>query len=227
MLTFLGDGGAFDYIRGNTNAFYKSGDELFLIDCGSNAYFEIMKHNLLSGVKHVIILITHLHADHFGGVASLCDYLNVQNIMFNAGIEFDIYYPNYENIETILSLMLIPNVKSHLHSPSELKNCLRVFDAVHFSNAYSYLLEIDGNKLFYSGDTSVLNEEALKLLIDGKIDYFYHEACDKQSPYHIGISQLADKIPQKLRKKVTLMHISGNLDKKIKELGFNLCNVLK
>lgn len=225
MLKFLGDGGAFDIKRGNTNAYYKTNDTLFLFDCGSNAFFKIMENNLLEKVKHIKIFITHLHSDHSAGLASLCDYLVVLNEDKSAGVEFDIYYPNFENIETILRLMHIGKISEHLHTPEESEYCKGVFLQKHCNNAYGYLLEIDGKKIYYSGDTSEINSDALQLLLDDKIDYFYHEASNRQTPYHCYLPDLAKAIPEEYRKKVYLMHINDSMIDDIKKLKFNLCVV--
>lgn len=226
MLTFVGDGGAFDVKRGNTNAFFKKDDELILIDCGSKIFFELVEKEILSGVKKIEIFITHLHSDHAGGLASLCDYLNYANILHDAGIEFNIYYPNHENIKTILDLMLIENIAPHLHKPQESEYCKAVFKQKHFSNAYGYLFEIDGKNVYYSGDASEVNKDALMLLFNNQIDYFYHEASNRKTPWHTYLFDIAELVPEQFRSKVYLMHISSEMEADIKALGFNFCNTL-
>ncbi len=222
MLKFLGDGGAIDIKRGNTNAYYKNNDYLLLIDCGSNAYIKIMELHLLDGVKKLDILITHLHADHFGGLASLCDYLCIANEYMGTGIEYSIYYPDYKNIETILTLMHIKDIRSHLYSPLDLKFVKQIVKAEHFTNSYGYILNLNGKNIYYSGDNSHINKNVLKEFLNGDIDYFYHEVTNMVNPYHTHFSEFDELIPQNLRSKVYCMHLNDETSKIVSNLGFNI-----
>ncbi len=224
MLTFFGDGGAFAFDRGNTNAFFKNGDELLLFDCGSKILFDIISQNLLDGVKKIQIFITHLHPDHAGGLAALCDYLFYDNIVNNKNVEYNIYYPNSQNIETILKLMLVEIKHTQLKNPESSEYVKGVFNQKHFENAYGYLFEINGKKIYYSGDTSEINKDSIKLLINNQIDYYYHEASLTKNPWHTYLYEIADAVPENLRHKVYIMHINSQMENEVKKLGFNLCN---
>ena len=227
MLKFFGDGCDFDVKRGNSNAFFINGDELILFDCGSKLYFELIENNLLNGIKNITIFITHLHAGHVAGLPQLCDYLNVQRFVNKMDINFNIFYPNTEKIKTLLSLTHIINPEEHLYKPEESKYVKKIFVQKHVDGSFGYLFEINKKKIYFSGDAAEINKDALQMLIDNKIDYFYHEACEKTHPLHVCIDKIIDDIPKNLRNKVYLMHISDGMVEKIKQFGFNLCKTIK
>lgn len=226
MLKFFGDGSDFDTKRGNSNAFYKKGDELILFDCGSKMYFNLIENDMLEGIKQVTIFITHLHAGHVGGLPQLADFLTAQKLFYNRDINYDVYYPNIENIKTLLDLALVIQPDSHLHKANESKYVKGIFEQKHAKNAYGYLFEIDGKRFYFSGDTAEINKDGLALLLENKVDYFYHEASASKNPYHVCLDELAEAIPENLRKKVYLMHINDKMVDRIKELGFCFCKTI-
>ena len=70
-LCFLGRGAGFYTREGNTSAFFKSGEEMLLIDCGETVFGQLTEEHLLDGVRKLRIIITHLHSDHCGSLGTL------------------------------------------------------------------------------------------------------------------------------------------------------------
>ena len=70
-LKFLGKGAAFYPVFGNTNAFFEKDGDLFFLDFGESAFEKAVRLLDLTAYRHVYVLITHLHADHAGSLASL------------------------------------------------------------------------------------------------------------------------------------------------------------
>ncbi len=225
MLKFFGDGGAFDINRGSTSAYYIDGRTLILIDVGNGTFEKVYNMHLLDKVDKVEIFITHLHGDHVGSLASLCDYLKLYNILIRK-IDFKIFYPNTENLKTLLKLMLIDIADKIVFEPNESKYVLEYMLQPHYENAYGYIFSMGGGiTIHYSGDTTHINEHALELLKSGKIDYFYHEATNAKGLQHTNIEELDFKIPKNLRQKVYLMHLNDETAKLTTELGFNLVDI--
>ena len=77
MLKFIGTGSAFNHQMGNTSAYIKQDNTLFIIDCGETAFARMKQLNLFEGVQNVYIAITHMHSDHVGSLGSLIAYLNI------------------------------------------------------------------------------------------------------------------------------------------------------
>ena len=76
-LKFLGRGAAFYPAFGNTNAFFTEGEALFFLDFGESAFEKAVRLLDLRKYRRVWVLITHLHADHAGSLASLCSYTHI------------------------------------------------------------------------------------------------------------------------------------------------------
>jgi len=70
-ITFLGVGSAFSKKNASSNLLVESGDIRLLVDCGHSAPASIAEYGEeygfgLRDITH--IFITHLHADHIGGL---------------------------------------------------------------------------------------------------------------------------------------------------------------
>ncbi|MGK5094187.1 MBL fold metallo-hydrolase [Deltaproteobacteria bacterium TL4] len=66
-ITFMGVGSAFSKKNANSNLLVESGKIKLLIDCGSTASASLLEYgSSIAQITH--ILITHLHADHIGGL---------------------------------------------------------------------------------------------------------------------------------------------------------------
>lgn len=113
-LKFLGRGSAFNIKEGNTSAYYKNEDSMFLIDCGENIFTKIMEQKLLEGVKYLEIAITHFHPDHAGSLGSLIFYCNFG---VKEKIEVTIHFPDKEIVRNYL---LYNGVYENLYSINDL-----------------------------------------------------------------------------------------------------------
>ncbi len=69
QIKFLGTGGAFDVEYGNSAAWLTFHEKTILLDCGNTTYARIREKGLVDQIDY--ILITHLHDDHAGSLASL------------------------------------------------------------------------------------------------------------------------------------------------------------
>lgn len=224
MLKFFGDGGALDINRGSTSAFYIDDKTLILIDTGYGVYEKILNLHLLDKVEKVEILITHTHGDHVSSLASICDYLKFYNIMVRR-VDYKIYYENSENLIKLLKLMLIDWADKIVLKPSQCKYVLQCLPQEHFENAYGYILNIAWKTIFYSGDAKHINETALSLLKQKKIDYFYQEVTLIENIQHTNIKELIDNIPSDLRSRVYCMHLNDETASEVEKTGFRLVDI--
>lgn len=88
-LRFLGTGGAFDYLHGNSAALLECGKERLLIDCGHAIYPQLCALDLANSLTG--ILITHTHDDHVGSLGSLLAH---QQYKGGRDTPMPIYYPS-------------------------------------------------------------------------------------------------------------------------------------
>lgn len=75
QINFLGTGGAFDVDFLNSAALLEFKDMNILLDCGFTVFPTLVKKNLINKVDH--ILLTHLHNDHCGSLATLLLYKSI------------------------------------------------------------------------------------------------------------------------------------------------------
>jgi ribonuclease BN (tRNA processing enzyme) len=108
ILNFLGTGNFNNIADGNTSAYFKEDNKLFLIDCGEMVFTKILKVGLLNGIEDVHILITHLHSDHVGSLSSL-----IYHLYYMMGIRPTLYYPN-KDIINFLSFQGNTNINCFL-----------------------------------------------------------------------------------------------------------------
>lgn len=230
MLKFIGSGSAFNTKLGNTSAYIKEDDKMLLIDCGELTFNRILKLNLLYGVNELHILVTHAHSDHIGSLSSLIMYS-----YFIKKIKPNLYIPNTP-IYQLINLMGITDEYCNIEnmafiSTKKIENMSLDFFYIHSTHckeidSYSIVITAKNDKLiFYSGDSSEINDEVLNFLKEGSIDYFYQDACkaDYDGNVHLSLRKLTELIPKELRHKVYCIHLDNGFDKEeVSQLGFNV-----
>lgn len=237
MLKFIGNGSAFNVERGNNSAYYIEGNQMLLIDCGSNIFERIIKSNLLEGIEHIHVLVTHTHADHVGSLADLILYT---------------YYSHGEfaKLKVTVNSLLSTGIKELLDLNGVINNIhyefamlrydtviafkaftnIAIFDVIktnHVSElqSYGYTLRINGNNIYYSGDTSELSEDIIEKINKGAFDYAYIDTCkaDYEGNVHLSLRKLTELIAPGARNKVYCMHLDDGFDvQEAVQLGFNI-----
>lgn len=236
MLKFIGSGSAFNTELGNTSAYYKEGDQLFLIDCGSDVFKKIRESEILSGVENIHVLITHSHSDHIGSLGDLIlfSYFSMGEIM---RIKTNVYSIGATSIKEILKLMGVTeeyyNYIPTLHTLETRLKQFKDFSIVepyrneHVDEIFSfgYVLEINEKKIYYSGDTNNLDKHVLNLINNGEIDYAYIDTCkaDHDGNVHLSLRKLSELIDEDARERVYCMHLDESFDvEEAEEMGFNV-----
>ena len=212
-LKFLGIGSAFNLKDDNNSAYYIINDTFILLDCGDRIARKIINYDLFKNIKKVLILITHLHADHISSLETLVDYI----YLLRNDIDCKIVYPYKEGLETILKLEatfdfeILSDINLNIFNIN-----IVALKASHIDHSYSYLVKTNNFNFYYSGDTNSFNNIALEELEKNNIDMIYHEVSYPNISVHTSLDELINKIPFNLRKKVCLMHFS---DDNLKELA--------
>ncbi len=235
-LTFLGRGAAFLPSEGNTSAFIKDDEILYLFDCGELVFSKIIEKDILKNIKDVHIFITHLHTDHFGSLGSLLNYL-----YYVMNVTATVYYLN----NALLTILR--------ETGAELNKEFKYVCLGEVTEAYDYYIINDNFSImynrtrhanvigtcftfyhrgvvrFYSGDTSLtsfdwihhllVNEDAKALYIDtGLIGNEYA---------HVSVHTLAKNISPEFRDRVWCMHIDSlDVIPIAKDYGFNVVEVI-
>lgn len=230
-LLFLGRGSAFNTSEGNTSAYFIDKNELFLIDCGESIFERIMDERLLSDIDCVNVMITHTHSDHVGSIGSLimyCYYVIKKDV--NIIISRDSLYK-----DDIVDLIRIFGCTSDMYkivceeeySDYDMFSSIKFVKTNHVSQISSYgiLFNTDNGYVYYSGDTSDLNNVSDLINSDLDIDKIYVDttSSDVVNNVHVFIGNLNELVPKSLKKRVYCMHVN---DKKCIDMaldfGFNV-----
>ncbi|MFJ8090692.1 MBL fold metallo-hydrolase [Lysinibacillus sp. NPDC095746] len=230
MLKFIGSGSAFNTKLGNTSAYYKIGNQMLLIDCGSNIFHRIKEHNLLEGIEDIHVLITHTHADHVG---SLADFIFYSYFCHGEMAKSNVcVYSVYDvKIEELLAINgIIPGVQCLTKKCQEdtqytLHFCKVLFEkSSHVKEIPSYSIElsIDDKLIYYTGDTNSLKSSLLNPMA---YDYVYVDTCkaDYEGNVHLSLRKLSELVRPDVRSKYWCMHLDEGFDRQEAEtLGFNV-----
>lgn len=225
-LHFFGCGSAFNPAMGNTSAWFESEGCLFLLDCGESVYELLMRGSDLREYRQVYVLLTHLHADHVGSLGSLISY----NYCI-LGRKIWVIHPR----STVVELLRLMGIKDHFYDYSERfpENVRGIrAEAVPVEHAdnmdcFGYLLESEGERIYYSGDSARMPERIADMLTSGELDAVYHDTSlhDSPQPSHCYVGRLETAVPQEFRHKVFCMHLDGACREMLEEKGFRVVEV--
>ena len=235
MFNFIGIGSAFNTRLGNTSAFIKKGNSLFLIDCGGTTFHRIQELDLLKGIENLYIAITHTHPDHIGSLGEVIFYA-----YYILNIKPTIFYPRKSLLKDILTNIGVENIMYNLSS----SNAVTIEDkklgqlGIEFINvshvstipAYGIMVKYNDKLFYYSGDSNDIDKKIIDKLISGEIYRVYQDTSglDYKDSNHLSLKKLCEKVPNNIRNKVFCMHLDKHIDKdEIKCNGFSVVKIFK
>lgn len=224
-LKFFGRGAAFYPAFGNTNAFFTQDDDLFFLDFGESAFEKAVRMLDLTAYRAIYVLLTHLHADHAGSLASLCSYTH---IMLDRTVY--IVHP----VETVKQMLRLQGICEDLYHylPQLPEDCPVRAEPCPVQHAqdmqcFGYILRTLDDSLYFSGDAAVLPENVRQLYLRGDIKRLYHDTASHDSKAHCWYKRLEKDIPPEMRKNVFCMHLDGDYEAELKSLGFSVVTAEK
>lgn len=232
QLLFIGCGDAFGSGNRFNTCFHVTGEHAgFLIDCGATSLIGLKRFSIDPNSIQAI-LITHFHADHFGGIPfiilnaqfskrsgpltiagppGLCDaFRRVMEAAFpgssamKRSFELTLVELNSRETATIAGLRVTPFSVNHGNP-----------DGLYFA----YRIAAEGRVIAYSGDT----EWSEELTDAGKdVDLFISEAYfyDKKVRWHLDLVTLAMHLDQISPKRLVLTHMSNDILERIPGLPY-------
>jgi ribonuclease BN (tRNA processing enzyme) len=230
-LKVLGCGDAFGS-GGRLNACFliDRGKESVLIDCGASAMISMRRFGV--DPNHILaIVLSHLHADHFGGLPAFI--LDAQFVsrrtqpLVIAGPEglalrlealMEAHFPGSSKVKRkfpVEMIELTPEVPENIAGLAFVTG----YEVVHPSGTPSLALrtESGGKIISYTGDT----EWTPALLKAGRgADLLICEAYqyDKKVPFHLDYGTLREMLPLVSAKRVLLTHMSSEMLRHLPEV---------
>lgn len=239
-LTFLGAGSAFTIGEDNyhSNMLLQKDDDSLLIDAGSDIRFSLNKLHLTHlDIRN--IYISHLHADHIGGLEWLAlttyfdpRYENKPNLYISEHLVRDLWEKSLSGGLSTLqteqaSLEHFFNVKPlKQHEQFVWQNIpFQLIQAVHVVNnyqlmpCYGLMFEYNEKYIYLTADTQYSPKQLLDYY--KKADIIFHdcETAERKSGVHAHYSELLN-IPKELRKKIWLYHYNPGKLPNAKADGF-------
>ncbi|KOP64088.1 beta-lactamase [Bacillus sp. FJAT-18019] len=228
-LQMLGTGSAFAKNYYNNNALIQDENFTLLIDCGVTAPMAL--HQLDKTFNDVdALLITHIHADHVGGMEELA---------FMMKMKFNRKLPLYI-AEALVEPIWEHTLKGGLYQQGHISSLQDVFDVYplkpgvktdispgisveliptqHIPGKDSYSLYLN-DRIFYSADM-VFDPQLLNELVNERdCEVILHE-CQLQGPgeVHTTLDELLS-LPENIQERTYLMHYSDDVEAFIGKTG--------
>lgn len=222
-LTFLGSGDAFGTGgRFNTCFHVAAGAENFLIDCGATSLVAMRRFQVEPNAIGMVLL-THLHGDHFGGLpffildAQLISRRRAPlTIAGPVGLKqrlqdtMKVLFPGSEKIQQKFELKLVEIEPDATHRIGPV--AVTPFVAAHNAGAPAFTLRIacNGKTLTYSGDTGWC--DSLVRAADGA-DLLIVESSgfDKEIPQHLDYGTLSRRRGELKARTIVLTHMGPEM----------------
>jgi ribonuclease BN (tRNA processing enzyme) len=223
-LQFVGSGDAFGSGgRFNTCLHVAGGEFNFLIDCGASSLVA-MKRLGIDGNSIDLIVLTHYHADHCGGVPFF-----VLDALFAARRSRPLTIAGPPPLKEWFARQMEAAFAGLLHSGNKFELLLAELTPQHpwrFGNAeirsfqvphgappescYGYRIDIDGKVLAVSGDTEWTDS---LIEIGRDADLFVSEASVYDGPVHMHLAyrQLVENLPLIRPKRLIITHMSEDM----------------
>ncbi|HEX6032004.1 MAG TPA: MBL fold metallo-hydrolase [Tepidiformaceae bacterium] len=219
---FLGSGDAFGSGGRFQACILVSGSNgPFLLDCGASSLIA-MKAAAVDPSSIPLVVVSHLHGDHFGGLpflvldgqfsrrASTLRVAGPPGISARLPQAMEALFPGSPGAQRRFALEVeeLPE-----RVPVAFPECtVTAYPVDHASGAipYAYRVEVDGRVIAYSGDTAW--SDSLLEAADGA-DLFICEAYyrDKSIPYHLDFRTLESKRDELRCDRIILTHMNADM----------------
>lgn len=219
-LRFLGYGASFYPVFGNTNAFLEADGDLYFLDFGEAAYEKVVRRFDLTAYRRIYVILTHLHADHVGSLASLLSYAHCV-----LGIAVTVVHP-VDTVTRLLSLLgIAPDFYRYMTTlPEDCPLSITPYDVPHAADmrAFGYVLRQGDEAVYYSGDAADVPAPVLEGFLAGRIARMYQDTASHPSSSHCLYTHLEELIPAESRARVFCMHLDGDYAQMLRAHGFSV-----
>jgi ribonuclease BN (tRNA processing enzyme) len=229
-IRFIGTGSGKTSLKRHHSSFIiTSGSNNLLVDCGDGTSLALLKQNVNPNSIDSI-LISHLHADHYAGIASLItqmkllgrknplslfihssidDYIKSyleNSYLFLEKLDFDLNVIQVGEEEKIFindSLSFVAKLNSHLDKYKNYDISKNLSYA-----SLSFLFNDDESSVIYTGDIGSRND---LYLFNEKVEWFIVEIS------HINLTDLITRNSKNTSKQIILTHIDDDSENEVEK----------
>lgn len=229
QLQMLGTGSAFSKLYYNNNALISDGSFSLLIDCGVTAP-RALHHLGMSFDDIDAVFITHIHADHVGGLEELAFKMKftykrkpilyiteeLAHTLWEHSLKGGLYQTGeISSLEDIFEVRLLEPLKPY-HISEHLT--IELIPTEHIPGKASYSLYIN-ESLFYSSDMTFDPALLLQLVQERGCRTIFHE-CQLSGPgeVHTTLEELLT-LPLEVQKYTYLMHYGDEKEDNLDQIG--------
>jgi metal-dependent hydrolase (beta-lactamase superfamily II) len=226
-ILMLGTGSAFAKKHFNTNALIEANGYTLMIDCGTTAPTSL--YHLGKPIQDIdAVLITHIHADHIGGLEEYAFRMKFEikkkPVLY---VPADLLEPLWENAlkgglaqgswQTIGEFFQVHTLEVGIATELHPGLSIELIPTEHIPNKASYSLLIN-DSFFYTSDMR-FDEELVTRMVREKGCIVFHD-CQLQGPgaVHAALEELLT-LPEDVQERVRLMHYADNYDEYIGKTG--------
>jgi ribonuclease BN (tRNA processing enzyme) len=222
-ITFLGTGDAFGHgSRMQPCILVEAKDCTFLMDCGATAMVSMNRYGVNPNAID-LILISHLHGDHFGGIpfyildAQL--HSKRQRPLVVAGppgirrrldAAMEVMFPGSSKVQRKFTMEVLELLPGEPYRFRTLTVTPVVVDHASGDPALAFRVDCEGKRVAYTGDTA-WTEAIREIALDANLliaeAYFY----EKPIKYHLSYRTLVEHLGGMNPGRVLLTHMSGDM----------------
>ena len=230
-IQFIGSGDAFGSGgRFNTCFYVHAEHSAFLIDCGASSMVALKAHRIpLNDIQQ--ILITHFHADHFGGIPFFI--LDAQLISKRTqpltiagpnGLKewveraMETGFPGSSKTKQKFELSIVEMTDRRVAELNRLRvTPFGVNHGLPDGSCFAYRIEVDDRIIAYTGDTEWTDN---LIEVGREADLFIAEAnfYDKNVRNHLSYATIINHLDQINPKRLIMTHMTGDMLSRVSDI---------
>ncbi|NQX57590.1 MBL fold metallo-hydrolase [Paenibacillus qinlingensis] len=224
QIQMLGTGSAFSKLYYNTSALIRSTDATLLIDCGPTVPKSLSEIDLeLDQING--ILISHIHADHIGGLEEVAFRLFYQynrkrvqlyvtealaEVLWENSLKGGLYNPEdgFHQLQDYFELVYLQERVPYQISP---ELTIEIVPTLHIAQKLNYSIFIN-HRTFYSADLQFNNDFLINEVVHTRNCHTIFHDCQLIGPgyVHTTLAELLT-LPAEVQKRTYLMHYDDHM----------------
>ncbi|MDF2652370.1 MAG: beta-lactamase domain protein [Paenibacillus sp.] len=222
QLQMIGTGSAFAKSYYNNNALISYNGYSFMIDCGITAPWSLHRMNIsMRDIQGV--LVTHLHADHIGGLEEYALRMrytyNIKPTLFIESSLIDTLWDNslkggmYHSLDgpqSLESYFEVVPLQAGIRQEIQPGFSVELIRTNHYASLPSFSIVLN-DKVFYSGDVTFDLPLLQNIAYTRQCEYILHDCqLEGSGIVHTTLNELL-RLPEDIQERILLMHYGDTM----------------